>query len=130
MRMSSIVLGLTLAFGAVAAEAQTAIKATLYKDPQCGCCEGYANYLRQNGFDVKIVPTDDLASINQQNGIAPEIAGCHTTLVDGIAVGGHVPIDLVNKLLTERPAIKGISLPGMPTGSPGMPGGKEAPFTV
>src|SRR5258707_11975652 len=106
------------------------IRATLFKNPQCNCCEGYAAYLRQNGFEVDVKPTNDLAEISQKAGVPEKYQGCHTTLVDGYVVDGHVPIEIVRKLLTERPAIAGITLPGMPTGSPGMTGEKTQPFVI
>jgi hypothetical protein len=106
------------------------IRATLYKDPQCGCCEGYAAYLRQNGFAVEVHPTTDLAEISRQAGVPSELQGCHTMFVDGYVVDGHVPVKTIRKLLSERPAIAGITLPGMPTGSPGMTGEKTAPFKI
>jgi hypothetical protein len=104
--------------------------ATLYKDPQCGCCEGYAAYLRQNGFEVEVKPTSDLAEISRKAGVPEELQGCHTTFIDGYVVDGHVPVKVVRRLLSERPAIAGITLPGMPTGSPGMTGEKTAPFKI
>jgi hypothetical protein len=104
--------------------------ATLYKDPDCGCCSGYADHLRKSGFEVSIVETRDLAPIKQRYGVPPDLEGCHTTVVGGYAVEGHVPIAVVRRLLAEKPPIKGISLPGMPVGSPGMGGEKQAPFTI
>lgn len=105
--------------------------ATLYKDPQCGCCAGYAQYLRQNGFEVKVVESDDLSLIKKEAGGVPEkLEACHTMLIDRYVVEGHVPVKTLNKLLAERPDIRGISLPGMPLGAPGMGGRKTAPFTV
>lgn len=104
--------------------------ATLYKNPECTCCEGYAAYLRQNGFEVKVIPTHDLSLLKKQYGVAETFEGCHTTLVGGYVVEGHVPLKTLNKLLTDRPNIKGISLPGMPQGSPGMTGVKSEPFTI
>ncbi|MGE0333880.1 MAG: DUF411 domain-containing protein [Gammaproteobacteria bacterium] len=104
--------------------------ATLYKNPQCGCCEEYAAYLRQHGYRVTVKPTHDLALINRQHGVPQNLEGCHTTLIDGYVVEGHVPVKTIDRLLTERPAIKGVSLPGMPQGSPGMTGAKNAPFTI
>jgi hypothetical protein len=101
-----------------------------YKDPQCGCCEGYAAYLRKNGFTVEVKPTNDLAEISRKAGVPSELQGCHTTFVGGYVVDGHVPIKTIRKLLSERPAIAGITLPGMPTGSPGMTGQKTAPFKI
>jgi hypothetical protein len=114
--------------GPVGAEASRI--ATLYKNPQCGCCEGYADYLRDNGFEVTVKPTHDLPLLHRQHGVPEELVGCHTTLVDGYVVEGHVPINALLRLLKERPDIKGISLPGMPAGSPGMSGEKAGPFTI
>lgn len=103
---------------------------TLYKNPQCDCCEGYADYLRENGFDVTVKATHDLAEMSREAGISDEFQGCHLSFVDGYVVSGHVPVGTVEKLLTERPDIKGVTLPGMPMGSPGMSGTKEAPFEI
>lgn len=114
----------------LAANAGPRTPATLYKSPQCGCCETYATYLRDNGFDVTVNPTNELAQISSDAGVPEELQGCHTTLVGGYVVDGHVPIDVVRKLLAERPPIAGIALPGMPTGSPGMNGPKTGPFTI
>jgi hypothetical protein len=105
-------------------------KATLYKNPQCGCCAEYGKYLGQNGFNVEVVETFDLPSVKREHGVPAALEGCHTTLVDGYVIEGHVPVDIVQRLLREKPAIKGISLPGMPAGSPGMMGEKTAPLTV
>ena len=105
-------------------------KTTLYKDPQCGCCEGYAAYLRDHGFEVDVKPTHDLAEISRKAGVPAQFQGCHTMFVDGYVVDGHVPVTIVRKMLTEKPAIAGVTLPGMPQGSPGMSGIKTAPFTV
>ena len=104
--------------------------ATLYKNPQCDCCEGYADYLRQNGYRVTVKPTHDLSLINKRHGVPENLEGCHTTMIGGYVVEGHVPVKTLDRLLTERPAIKGISLPGMPQGSPGMTGQKGQPFTI
>jgi hypothetical protein len=102
----------------------------MYKNPQCGCCEEYAKYLRQHGFKVTVTPTHNMSIISRKNGVPERLAGCHTMLVEGYVVEGHVPVGAIRKLLAERPGIKGISLPGMPEGSPGMTGVKEAPFRV
>jgi hypothetical protein len=106
------------------------IRATLFRNPQCGCCDIYAAYLRQNGFEVDVKSTNDLDEINRKAGFPETIQGCHAMFVDGYVVDGLVPVNIVRKLLSERPAIAGITLPGMPTGSPGMPGRKTAPFTI
>lgn len=106
------------------------LTATLYKNPQCGCCEGYAEYLRANGYTVDVKPTHELTPMSRAAGIPDEFQGCHLTYINDYVVSGHVPITTVNRLLSERPAIKGITLPGMPMGSPGMNGVKREPFTI
>jgi len=104
--------------------------ATLYKTPQCSCCEGYAAYLKRNGFIVDVKPTNDLAEISRKAGVPEKMQGCHTMFIDGYVVDGHVPVKVIRKMLAERPDIAGITLPGMPEGSPGMTGRKSGPFTV
>ena len=103
---------------------------TLYKNPECGCCEGYAAYLRKHGFTVTVKASNDLAEISRKAGIPPELEGCHTTFIGDYVVDGHVPVEVINKLLSEHPQIKGITLPGMPAGSPGMTGRKSGPFSI
>jgi hypothetical protein len=125
--LSTFFLVLMFTGGVDAAERPTA---TLFKNPQCSCCEQYAKYLRRNGFEVKVVPSHDLSLIRKQHGVSEKLEGCHTTLMDKYVVEGHVPIKTLDKLLTERPDIIGISLPGMPGGSPGMTGQKMEPFTI
>ena len=106
------------------------IPVTLYKNPECGCCEGYADYLRQHGFAVTTKSTPDLSEISHKAGIPTDLQGCHTAFIGDYVVDGHVPVEAINKLLTERPGIKGITLPGMPLGSPGMSGEKSGTFTI
>ncbi|TAL82138.1 MAG: CopG family transcriptional regulator [Beijerinckiaceae bacterium] len=113
-----------------AAHAASPIAATLYKNPSCTCCEGYARYLEKNGFKVTVKPTNDLAEISQKAGVPENLEGCHTMFVGGYVVDGHVPVDIIRKLLAEKPAIAGISLPGLPSGSPGMTGSKTETWTV
>jgi len=105
-------------------------RAALYKSPQCGCCEGYAAYLRKNGFTVDVKTTNELAEISQKAGVPENLQGCHTMFVEGYVIDGHVPVGVIRKLLRERPSIAGITLPGMPEGSPGMTGKKTGPFTI
>ena len=105
-------------------------EATLYKTPDCGCCEGYADYLRQNGYKVTVKPSHDMPLIKKMAGVPETLEGCHTTMLDGYVVEGHVPVGPIDRLLRERPQIRGISLPGMPQGSPGMSGIKAEPFTI
>jgi hypothetical protein len=122
-------LALALLLGSAPAFAESA-NVTMYKNPQCGCCEEYAKYLRSHGFNVTVKPTHDMSLISRRHGVPEKLAGCHTALIGSYVVEGHVPVGAINKLLTERPAIRGISLPGMPEGSPGMSGVKSAPFEI
>jgi hypothetical protein len=125
-RIAAILTALVLPWPALAGT----VSAVLYKNPQCGCCENYAAYLRDNGFSVEVKPTMVLTQISSDAGVPPEMEGCHTMMVEGYVVDGHVPVNVINKLLAERPAIAGITLPGMPMGSPGMDGPKSGPFTI
>jgi hypothetical protein len=128
-----VLLGLSVLFGLLfggAGYAQEVKDAVLYKNPQCGCCEGYAQALRDAGYTVKVIPTHDLPLIKKEHKVPTELEGCHTTLIGNYVIEGHVPIAIVNRLMSERPDIAGISLPGMPLGSPGMFGDKTEPFTV
>lgn len=102
----------------------------LFKDPGCECCSGHATYLREHGFDVDIVEAENLESVKAAYGVPDALAGCHTILAGEYVIEGHVPAGALEKLLREQPAIKGISLPGMPMGSPGMSGKKAGPFEV
>jgi hypothetical protein len=98
--------------------------------PGCECCDGYAAYLRQHGFAVTVRETPKLAEISAKAGIPTQLQGCHTAFFGGYVVDGHVPVEAIAKLLADQPAIKGLALPGMPPGSPGMDGPKQAPFVV
>jgi hypothetical protein len=105
-------------------------QATLYKNPQCECCEGHAEHLRQHGYAVTVRPTHDAPLLKRMYGVPEQLAGCHTTVVGSYVVEGHVPASAIGRLLAERPDIRGISLPGMPTGSPGMSGPKTEAFVI
>ena len=98
--LTLVLLGVALSSGPVKAEQPYA--ATLYKNPQCSCCEGYADYLRENGFEVTVKPTHDLPLMQRQYGVPDALVGCHTTLVDGYVVEGHVPIGPILRMLTEQ----------------------------
>jgi hypothetical protein len=123
--------GLALALVCGSASAQGALQAVLYKMPYCGCCEGHAEHLRENGIQLEIHEVDDLAPVRQDHGVPAGLEGCHTLLIDGYVVEGHVPADTIRRLLNERPdGVAGISIPGMPVGVPGMPGEPEGPIDV
>src|SRR5437764_8214223 len=83
-------------------------RATLYKNPECSCCEGYAAYLKNNGFDVTVKATTDLAEISRKAGVPEKLQGCHTMFVESYVIDGHVPVAVIRRLLTARPAIAGI----------------------
>ncbi|MSO93260.1 MAG: DUF411 domain-containing protein [Rhodospirillales bacterium] len=122
-----VALVLSLTAESLAGDARVA---TLYKDPDCGCCEGHARYLEANGFKVDVKPTQGLAMLRKMLGVPESLAGCHTIVIDGYVVEGHVSAPTIRRLLAERPKITGISLPGMPVGSPGMEGPKSQPFVI
>ena len=104
---------------------------TLYKDQGCPCCEGHAKYLKRNGIDVDIKAVEDIAAISKGAGIPGDYQGCHTLMLEGYAIEGHVTVEIIQKLLSERPAdVVGITLPGMPTGVPGMSGPYQGPYEV
>ena len=103
---------------------------TVKKSPSCGCCNGYIAALESDGFQVKSVNMDDLTAIKNKYNIPTEMQSCHTTIIGRYFIEGHVPLDAVKKLLQEQPDIDGIALPGMPIGTPGMPGPKESPFVI
>ena len=102
----------------------------VFKTPSCGCCYGYVLFLEKEQFNVKETDMRSLHSIKQKYNIPLEMQSCHTTIIGKYFIEGHVPLEAVNKLLKERPNIDGIALPGMPIGTPGMPGKKEEPFVV
>lgn len=126
---SALVLAIALG-PTVAAHAGEAKKATIYKPLQCGCCDEYADYLKKYGFAVDVISLPNPELVKKMQGVPEGFEGCHTMMIDGYVVEGLVPINALNKLLTEKPKIKGISLPGMPIGSPGMPGPKRAPLII
>ena len=95
---------------------------TLYKNPTCSCCADWADHMRDGGFAVEVRDGADLIQVKAEYGVPLDLASCHTAVVDGYAVEGHVPADVVRALLEERPEIAGLAVPGMPRGVPGMPG--------
>ena len=104
---------------------------TVYKSPTCGCCTAWEEHMRENGFAVTSRPTNDLASVKARHGIGRNHESCHTAVVDGYVIEGHVPADLVAKLLTERPeGVVALTVPGMPMGSPGMEGPYKDAYDV
>lgn len=93
---------------------------TVYKSESCGCCSQWVDHAKANGFTVREVNTDDLNTVKREMGIPARLASCHTVMVGGFLVEGHVPASDVKRLLREKPKVRGIAVPGMPIGSPGM----------
>jgi hypothetical protein len=110
--------GALLAMPALGAEPEM----VMYQHPDCGCCGKWADHMRENGFQVQQVKTLEMALVKSEAGVPTELGSCHTATVKGFIVEGHVPASDVQRMLEERPAIVGISAPGMPLGSPGMEG--------
>jgi hypothetical protein len=102
----------------------------VFKTPSCGCCYGYVLFLEEEKFKVKQTDMTSLYSIKKKYNIPLEMQSCHTTILGKYFIEGHVPIEAINKLLKEQPDIDGIALPGMPIGTPGMPGEKEEPYII
>ena len=130
MKAIAVAAGIAVSAPGVAAAGNPKPLVTLFKNPQCSCCESYAEYLRNSGYEVKVVMSHDLPLIRQRQGISTELEGCHTSLVGGYFVEGHIPVEHMDRLLTERPEIDGISIPGMPPGTPGMGGPKPESLTI
>jgi hypothetical protein len=112
------------------ASAAKPIPIKVYKTPQCGCCKGWVKHLQENGFQVETCDMPDLSSVKQKYGVPPALQACHTAVVNGYVVEGHVPADVILKLLREHPAVAGVAVPGMPSGSPGMEGAIKQKYDV
>ena len=105
-------------------------KIEVFKTPSCGCCYGYVLFLEEEKFAVKQTDMRNLHSVKKKYNIPLEMQSCHTSILGKYFIEGHVPLEAINKLLKEQPDIDGIALPGMPIGTPGMPGEKEEPFII
>jgi hypothetical protein len=115
--------------GAQGPAAQPALPAmTVYKSPTCGCCKLWVDHAKSNGFTVRVVDTNDLGGVKRDLGLPAQLASCHTVVVGGFLVEGHVPASDVKRLLATRPRVRGIAVPGMPVGAPGMEQGAPADY--
>jgi hypothetical protein len=123
---------LVVALAAAVSFAQTPkpVPVTVYKSPTCGCCGKWVEHMRANGFEVTVNDMPDVAPVKDKQGVPTALRSCHTALVGGYAIEGHVPADLVKKLLKEKPAAAGIAVPGMPMGSPGMEGATKDTYNI
>lgn len=121
-----VILGAALACGASVPAQAAARGVTVYKTPHCGCCKGWITHMTRAGFSPRIIEVEDLAPIRARHGVPFHLSSCHTALIGGYVVEGRAPPKDVARLLAERPRALGLTVPGMPIGSPGMevPGGK------
>jgi hypothetical protein len=123
--MWSFIVKIWLSLAALAAAISTAYAAdqaiTVYQDPNCGCCSGWVQHMRDAGFQVKAIKTNDMATVKQKLGVPMNLGSCHTGVVEGTGqiIEGHVPANAVHKLLADA-SVKGVAAPGMPLNSPGM----------
>ncbi|HEU0015764.1 MAG TPA: DUF411 domain-containing protein [Longimicrobium sp.] len=102
----------------------------VYKSPTCGCCIKWVDHVKAAGFDVEVHDTANVAPVKRANGLPQHLDSCHTALVNGYVIEGHVPAEVIARLLRERPNVAGIAVPGMPMGSPGMEGPTKQPYDV
>jgi hypothetical protein len=124
LTLSAVATGLMLLSSAAHAATMTVMKS-----PSCGCCAKWVEHVRKAGFDVKVVNVDDIMAVKTKAGVPTKLASCHTTMVGGYVVEGHVPAADIRKLLATKPKARGIAVPGMPMGSPGMEhGDRRQPY--
>ena len=107
-----------------------ATRVTVYKDPNCGCCTAWNEAMRKAGFQIDVRDTPNISAVKASLGVPNALASCHTGVVAGYLFEGHVPPDLVQRVLKERPALVGLFVPGMPSGSPGMEGPSPERYDV
>lgn len=103
---------------------------TVYKSPTCGCCSKWVSHLKDNGFEVEAINRRDMGVVKSEAGIPHLLASCHTAIIGGYVIEGHVPATDIKRLLKERPDVTGLIVPGMPMGSPGMEGSRQDPYEV
>lgn len=105
---------------------------SVYKTSTCGCCSKWVDHMKAHGFELKVQDVEDISAVKTKLGVAPELGSCHTAQVEGYVIEGHVPATSVQRLLKERPKVTGLTVPGMPVGSPGMeiPSGQTEPYNV
>lgn len=127
---TSLLLSSALLFGATTAQAAMPTEATLYKNPQCGCCDEYGRHLEEMGMEMTIIDDVELGKIKEASGVPYGLGACHTIEMGEYIIEGHVPMAAIEKLFEEQPDIDGIGLAGMPIGTPGMPGPQQEPYEV
>jgi hypothetical protein len=117
--VTSLMAGALLAYSRPL-RAQDLPEIVVSKDPTCGCCTGWVDHLRQAGFSANVIETSEINRVKVRLGVPQDLASCHTAEIGGYVIEGHVPADAIKRLLTEKPAGKGLAVAGMPMGSPGM----------
>jgi hypothetical protein len=127
---SRIIPVFTLLLALVAGSIHAASVVTVYKNEGCGCCELWVKHLQKNGFAVKAQNVQDTGAYRAKFGVPEKVAACHTAVIQGYAIDGHVPARDIKRLLAERPKAKGLAVPGMPVGSPGMESDRPEPYDV
>lgn len=126
-----MVVFILLGFTALNAYAEENMDIVVYRSPSCGCCGKWLAHLKENQFNVKDIVTDDVQAIKEKYGVPQQMSSCHTSIVNGYVIEGHVPASDIKKLLQLKPKVVGISVPGMPSGTPGMEmGGRKDPYKV
>jgi len=128
-RLAAAFLFAVFAFSAQPGQAESPV-VDVYKSPYCGCCTGWAEAMQEAGFTVRQHKIEEMDLVKQRFGIHNQLESCHTATVGGYVVEGHVPVEEVVELLQSKPKTKGIALPGMPTGVPGMPGERPKNLTL
>ncbi len=118
--MRKLIAALLAALALRSAMAAPLPEVTVYKNPDCGCCTEWVKHLQDAGFNVRQIPTQDLDAERNRFGVPPHLASCYTATVGGYLVEGHVPASAVKKMLAEKPAVRGLTIPGMPANAPGM----------
>ena len=127
---AALVLIAGTAFAGLSTQDAGAVEVTVYKSPTCGCCNKWIAHLEANGFEVNAHDLADLTQIKLEHGVSQELTSCHTALVDGYVIEGHVTAEDIQRLLQERPDVLGLAVPGMVIGSPGMEGATSEPYNV
>ena len=131
LKRNRLLVAALLALAAAGAGAEPLPEVVMHKDPNCGCCGQWAEYLQANGFRVKTVMEDDMQSVKRRFAVPQRLTSCHTAKVGGYVIEGHVPASAIKRLLREKPAVAGLAVAGMPLGSPGMEvPGKKDPYDV
>ncbi|MEQ8233372.1 MAG: DUF411 domain-containing protein [Gammaproteobacteria bacterium] len=128
----ALILGIALHFPVAHAEDDRNVyEATVYKSPTCSCCTAWIEHLENNGFDVTVLEPTKLDQVKSAHAVPSELRSCHTAAIGNYTIEGHVPAKDIRRLLTEQPNARGLAVPGMPVGSPGMEqGDRRDPYVV